>query len=135
MLILKKEFLEQIINQSKKEFPNEACGILAGKNCKAEKVYEMANADKSPSTYFMDAREQLKVMKEIRNLGLEMLGIYHSHVASEAYPSSHDVELAFYPDTSYAIVSLKDKDSPQIRSFKIAEGKITEEEVKIVDSV
>lgn len=133
MLILKKEFLDRIISQSKKEFPNEACGILAGKEGKVEKVYAMTNTDKSPSTYFMDAKEQFKVMKEMRDLGSEMLGIYHSHVASQAYPSSHDVELAFYPEASYIIVSLKDKDNPEIRSFKIKEGKITEEEVRIID--
>ena len=104
MLILKKEFFEKIIAQSKREFPNEACGILAGKEGRVEKVYEMANIEKSASTFFMDAKEQLKVMKEIRNLGLEMAGIYHSHVASQAYPSAHDVELALYVEASYVIV-------------------------------
>ena len=121
-----------MVAQSKKEFPNEACGILAGKDGKVEKVYEMTNTDKSPSTFFMDAKEQLKTIKEMRGLGLEMAGIYHSHVASPAYPSSHDVELAFYPDASYVIVSLKDKNNPSARSFKIKEGNIAEEELKIV---
>lgn len=131
MLTLKKDLLEKILKQIKEESPNEACGILAGKNCIVEKVYAMANIDKSPATYFMDAKEQLLVMKEIRNLGLEMVGIYHSHVASPAYPSAHDVEMAFYPEVSYVIISLKDKDNPTVRSFKIEEGKIAEEEVKI----
>ncbi len=131
MLILKKSDRDKIIKQCIKEFPDEACGILAGKDGKAEKVYEMANTDKTAATFFMDAKEQLKVIKEMRTLGLEMVGIYHSHVASEAYPSSHDVEMAFYPETSYVIVSLKDKDKPSIRSFNIRDGKIVEEEVKI----
>ena len=132
MLILRRALFEQMVTQSKKEFPNEACGILAGKDGKVEKVYEMTNTDKSPSTFFMDAKEQLKTIKEMRGLGLEMAGIYHSHVASPAYPSSHDVELAFYPDASYVIVSLKDKNNPSARSFKIKEGNIAEEELKIV---
>lgn len=132
MLIIKKESLEQIIAQAKLELPNEACGIFAGSKEKVEKVYETTNVDKNPATYFMEPKEQLKVMKEIRNLGLEMLGIYHSHVASQAYPSAHDVELAFYPEASYVIVSLNDMNNPEIRSFKIKEGEITEEEVKIV---
>ncbi|MFA4842809.1 MAG: M67 family metallopeptidase [Candidatus Omnitrophota bacterium] len=131
MLILKKEFGEKIIAHSLAEFPNEACGILAGKNGCVEKVYTMTNADKSPQTFFMGAQEQLKVMKDLRNAGQEMLGIYHSHVASPAYPSAHDVELALYPEASYVIVSLKDKNSPSVRSFKIQEGKITEEQFKI----
>lgn len=149
MLILKREFLDEIIAQSVKEFPNEACGILAGppspvnasgsdglrqvnQERRVTKVYEMVNRDKSPSTFFMDAKEQLKVMKELRNANLEMMGIYHSHVASAAYPSSHDVELAFYPEVSYVIVSIKDKDNPSARSFKIVDGKIAEEDLKIV---
>lgn len=132
MLVLKKEFLERIIAQSKRELPNEACGIMAGKIERVEKIYEMTNTDKSPSAYFMEPKEQLKAMKEIRNLGLEMLGIYHSHVASEAYPSSRDVELAFYPEASYVIISLKDKENPQIRSFRIKDGKISEEQVQII---
>jgi len=131
MLTLKKNLLEKIFKQIKEEYPNEACGILVGKNGVAEKVYEMTNTDKSPATYFMDAKEQLLVMKEIRNLGLEMVGVYHSHVASPAYPSGHDVEMAFYPEISYVIVSLEDKDNPLIKSFKIKEGKITEEKLII----
>ena len=131
MIYITKNLFEQIIKHSKREFPNEACGILAGKVGNVQKVYEMINTEKSPSTFFMEPKEQLKVMKEIRSLGLEMIGIYHSHVASPAYPSAHDVELALYPEASYVIISLKDKKSPSIRSFRIAEGEITEEELKI----
>ena len=131
MLILGKDLLEKMLQQIKEEFPNEACGILAGREGRAGKVYEMSNIDKNPSTYFMDAKEQLLVMKEMRNLGSEMVGIYHSHASSPAYPSGHDVEMAFYPDISYVIISLKDKVNPVLRSFKIVDGKITEEEIKI----
>lgn len=135
MIKLKKELFKQIVRHCIEEYPNEACGILAGRQDKVERVYETANVDKSPSTYFMDASEQLKIMKEIRGLGLEMLGIYHSHVASPARPSAHDIELAFYPEASYVIVSLEDKNNPRIRSFKIKEGTIIEEEVEIIDSL
>jgi proteasome lid subunit RPN8/RPN11 len=131
MLKLKKELLERIVKHSLAEFPNEACGILSGSKEIVRKAYEMTNAEKSPETFFMDAREHLRVMKEIRGSGEEMIGIYHSHVASEAYPSSHDVELALYPEASYVIISIKDKKNPSIRSFKIVEGEIAEEELKI----
>lgn len=139
MLYLSKKQLEELVEHSKRESPNEACGILAGKTCveqnqgdkKVDKIYQMTNVKPSPQTFFMDSKEQLKVMKEIRNLGLEMVGIYHSHLETEAYPSAHDVELAFYPEASFVIVSIKDKDNPSIRSFKIIEEKISEEEVKI----
>lgn len=133
MIVIKKDLTAVLIRHCQKEFPNEACGILAGNGDDVTVIYEMKNADSSPESYLMDAREQLKVMKEIRNSGLEMVGIYHSHVASPAYPSSTDLEMAFYPDASYVIVALKDKNNPGIRSFKIKEGEITEEEVRIVN--
>lgn len=131
MIYITENLLEQIVEHSKKELPNEACGILSGSQERVKKVYEMINVEKSPQTFFMDAKEQLRVMKEIRNNGEEMLGIYHSHVASEAYPSSHDVELSLYPEASYVIISLKDKQNPSVRSFKIVEGNVAEEELKI----
>lgn len=132
MITLTKELVKKITKHSLKEFPNEACGLLAGRDGIVEKVYEMINTDKSPASYFMDAAQQLKVMKEIRSLDLEMIGIYHSHVASRAFPSAHDVKLAFYPEASCVIVSLQDRKNPEIKSFKIIEGKIISEEVKIV---
>lgn len=139
MIILKKVFFEQIVKQCKQEYPNEACGILAGKEVRVngqhsravEKIYEMVNIEKSPSFFSMNPDEQFKVNKDIRNLGFEMIGLYHSHVRSQAYPSTEDVELAFYPEVSYVILSVQDLSNPVIRSFKIEEGKISEEEIKI----
>lgn len=131
MIYIAKNLFERMIEHSKREFPNEACGILSGSTERVNKVYEMTNVEKSPQTFFMDAREQLKVMKEIRNEGQKMIGIYHSHVASLAFPSDHDVELALYPEVSYVIISIKDRENPSVRSFKIVEGKIREEELKI----
>ena len=131
MLYLSKEKAKELVEHSERESPNEACGILAGNDGKVEKVYQMTNTDKSPKTFIMDPKEQLNVMKEIRDLGMKMVGIYHSHIETEAYPSAHDVELAFYPETSYIIISIKDKDNPTVRSFRIVQGKISKEKVKI----
>ena len=138
MLYLSKEKAKELVKHSERESPNEACGILAGlsagqagKDVKVEKIYQVTNTDKSAKTFFMDPKEQLKVMKEIRDLGMKMVGIYHSHLETKAYPSAHDVELAFYPEVSYVIVSIKDRDNPSIKSFRIIQGKISEEKVKI----
>lgn len=132
MIYIAKNLIKQMIEHSRKEFPNEACGILSGASGTINKVYEMVNTEKSPETFFMDPKEQLKVIKDIRKRGTEMLGIYHSHAASAAYPSSRDIELALYPDVSYIIVSLQHKKNPSVRSFKITEGRIAEEELKTV---
>ena len=136
MVYLDKEKTKKLIEHAQKESPNEACGLLAGlvkegdkTRCEVKKVYEMTNTNKSPTRFFMDPAEQLKVLKDIRSLGLQMVGIYHSHPHSKAYPSAHDVEMAFYPDASYVIISLEDKKKPCVKSFRIAEGKITEEAI------
>ena len=131
MIYMKKEQVDEILAHSRGEAPAEACGILAGREGRVERVYQMVNMDRSSSTFLMEPKEQLKVMKEIRGAGLELTGIYHSHPESEAYPSAHDVELAFYPEASYVIISLKDAGSPGIKSYRIAEGVITGEEMVV----
>ena len=121
-----------MIGHAKADYPNEACGILAGRIA-VTKFFAMRNLDEASISYFMDPKEQLKVFKEMRAENLQMLGIFHSHVASEAFPSQKDVRLAFYEDASYLIVSLLDRKKPILRSFRIKEEKVTEEEIKIND--
>ena len=133
MIKLPKKVYDSMMNHAKTCYPNEACGILAGKSDgSATHFFPMRNVDESSISYFMDPKEQLRVFKEMRELKVEMLGIFHSHVASQAYPSQKDVRLAFYPDMSYLIVSLSDKKKPVLRSFKIQEEVVTEEEIQIV---
>ena len=120
-----------MIEHAKKGYPNEACGILAGINEKTSDFFPMKNLDESSISYFMDPKEQLLVFKKMRELGVEMTGIFHSHVASEAYPSQKDMRLAFYSDASYLIVSLSDMKKPVLRSFKIKDEKVTEEEIQV----
>lgn len=128
---IKKAQFEKMVENCKQEKPREACGILAGKEGLITKVYRMRNISKKPAIcYFMEGKEQLKVAKEIRNAGLVMLGIYHSHVSSTPYPSARDVEMAFYPEVSQFIVSLADKKTFHVRSFKIKQGEIEEEKIE-----
>lgn len=134
MLTLKKELLTRIIEQCQEKFPDEACGILAGRNHRAEKVYSLTNISDNPKLcYVIDPKEQLSIFKQLRIENLEMLAIFHSHINVEAYPSKKDVELAFYPESSYIIISLGNQKTPQARSFRIIDDKISEEELKIVD--
>jgi proteasome lid subunit RPN8/RPN11 len=130
MINIRQDLIKRIVEHAKQEFPNEACGILSGKGGRVEKVYQMSNIDKSPETFFMDPKEQLKTIKQMRSEGLEMAAIYHSHPNVRPYPSSHDVELAFYPDSYYVIVSIING-MPEVRAFKIVNGVIREEEIKV----
>jgi proteasome lid subunit RPN8/RPN11 len=130
MIYISKEIQDRLIEEAKEKSPREACGILAGRGNRVEKVYKMTNVSEKPELcYYMESREQLKTMKELRNSGWEMVGIYHSHPETEACPSPRDVELAFYPEAVYVIVSLKNKDAPEIGAFRIDGGKITGEEI------
>lgn len=130
MLIVKNQALEKIISQVKKAERQEVCGLLAGQGQRVFGIYPMTNASETPENcYFMDPSEQLRAFKEIRALGQELVGIYHSHPFSAAYPSARDVELAFYPEAVYLIVSLYPAGRIYFRAFKIVAGQISEEEI------
>ncbi len=92
----------------------------------------MANAEPSPAFYVMEPHEQFRVMKEMRQAGLELVGIYHSHTGSQAYPSAMDVSLAYYPEAVYLIVTLLDRKLPASRGFSIVEEVITEVHIEVV---
>lgn len=132
MLLVKQKYIDQIIKQARKGYPKEVCGIIAGKDGAVTEIYEMVNVSETPETfYFMESQEQFKVLKDMRNLGLEMMGIYHSHPVSRAYPSEEDCRMCFYPDAFYMIVSLKNFDEPVIGVFKVKENIISEEGIEI----
>lgn len=132
MLVLKNTDLQKIYEHCQREYPNEACGILAGHGGTVKKIYSMVNAELSPAFYVMEPQEQFRVMKEMRQAGLELVGIYHSHTGSQAYPSATDVSLAYYPEAVYLIVTLLDRKLPASRGFSIIEGKITEVQVGVI---
>jgi len=133
MIALPRKVYDEMIAHAKAGYPNEACGILAGpKPDTASDFFPMKNVDNSAISYFMDPKEQLMIFKKMRQDSLEMRGIFHSHVASEAYPSQKDVRLAFYPDVSYLIVSLSEMEKPALRSFRVLDEKVTEEAIKIL---
>ena len=134
MLSIRRSDLQTIINHCIAGFPNEACGILAGAGARVAKVYPMMNAKPGPVSYEMDPEEQFRVLNDIHQAGLAMVGIFHSHPAGRAYPSGVDVQKAYwpgtelpnYPETVYVIVSLLDRAAPVARGYLIREGSISE---------
>jgi proteasome lid subunit RPN8/RPN11 len=122
-------FYKEIVEQALREFPNEACGLIAAEADVPVRVYPMTNSDASPATYRFDGKEQLKVFDELDDRGWEIWAIYHSHTHTEAVPSETDVKQAFYPDSRYLILSVADRDAPVLRSFSIRDGEVDEEEL------
>jgi len=115
------------------EYPKEACGLLAAAVAGGPVVqaYPMRNVEDSSIGYSMDPKEQLQVEKQMRSRGQRLVAIYHSHTASDAYPSSVDMSLAISPDISYVLVSLKDREHPVLKSYRIDRTTVTEEPVTL----
>ncbi|TAN40615.1 MAG: M67 family peptidase [Nitrospirae bacterium] len=130
MLTIPSLIFDEMMAHCKAGLPDEACGILAGTGSKVSKLYGMSNTEPSPVSYFMDPAEQFAAMKDMRNNGLSMLAIFHSHPASEAFPSAKDVGLAFYDNAAYVIVSLM-RERPEVKAFSIKENKVREIAFKI----
>lgn len=116
----------EMITHAKEDFPLECCGILAGQGEEITRLYRIPNRDKSKVSYLMDPKEQIRVFKEMRNNGLELKAIYHSHPNHPPYPSQTDVELAYYPEAVYIIISINDKKETAVRGFRIINKEISE---------
>lgn len=140
-LIIRKSDFQRIIDHCTTGLPHEACGILAGQENRVEKIYCMTNAKPGPAYYEMDAEEQFRVMKDIRESGNAMVGMFHSHPSGQAWPSSIDVEKAYwpgsqlpnYPDAVYVIVSFMNRAKPVVRGFSIEEGNVTEVPLSVIE--
>ena len=127
MLRIDKRFADEMVAHSMEEDPNECCGLLAGKDGRVMKLYRITNAQKSPYRYSMDGKELLVAYREVEDHGWEIQVIYHSHTHSPAYPSATDVRLATWPDAHYLVLSLENRQDPDIRIFRILDGAVTEE--------
>lgn len=118
------------------DHPDEACGIIAGAegSDRPERFVAIANAERSPTFYRFDSGEQLRVWRQLDADAEVPVVIYHSHTATEAYPSRTDVSFAAEPDAHYVLVSTRDPEVPELRSYRIIDGEVTEEPVEVVDS-
>jgi proteasome lid subunit RPN8/RPN11 len=133
MLQIEQALYDTVLAHCRSRYPKEACGLFASvaHDGPVVEVYPMTNVEDSPIGYAMDPREQLQVEKQMRQRRQRLRGIFHSHTATEAYPSSVDVRLAISPDISYVLVSLKDHSRPAFKSYRIDGTTITEEPVRI----
>lgn len=135
MLTIDQATYDAIVAHAKRDHPDEACGIVAGPagSDRPERVVEMTNAERSPTFYRFDSQEQLRVWREMDDRDEEPVVIYHSHTATEAYPSRTDVSLAQEPGAHYLLVSTRADDEVEVRSFRIVDGEVGEEEVRVLE--
>jgi proteasome lid subunit RPN8/RPN11 len=123
---LDRALYDELIAHARSDAPYEVCGLLAGAHGRVTAHYRVPNAARSMTYYSMEPQALLRVMREIDDRDWELLAIYHSHTHTEAFPSATDVELAFYPEAVYLIVSIQDPELPVIRAFGIVDGRISE---------
>ncbi|MBA2529222.1 MAG: M67 family metallopeptidase [Euzebyales bacterium] len=133
-LELDRATYDTIVSHARGDVPYEVCGLLAGSGGRVVRHYQIPNEARSMTFYTMEPRALLRAMNEIDDRGWDLLAIYHSHTHTEAFPSATDVELAFYPEAVYLVVSLQDLDAPVVRGFDIVDGRVSERTL-LVDGV
>jgi len=121
-----------MIDHARREASVECCGILGGKDETVQKSFEIKNVESSPVQFLMDPREQLNVFEEMEETSMDMVAIYHSHPHTIAFPSETDVQKTFDPKMSSIIISLKEKDDPMVKAFRIGKEAIYLEEIELI---
>jgi [CysO sulfur-carrier protein]-S-L-cysteine hydrolase len=141
VLTIEREVRDAIVAHARRDHPDEACGVVAGPvgSDRPARFIPMRNAAQSPTFYEFDSVDLLRLYQEMDDRDEEPVVIYHSHTATEAYPSRTDIGLAQEPGAHYVLVSTADgahegDDPIELRSYRIVDGEVTEEDVTVVSS-
>ncbi|ONI81097.1 peptidase [Actinosynnema sp. ALI-1.44] len=136
MLQIRRDLVDEMVAHARRDHPDEACGVIAGPEGtdRPERFVPMTNAARSPTFYEFDSAEQLRLYREMDGNDEVPVVIYHSHTATEAYPSRTDIALAGEPGAHYVLVSTRHPEDIELRSYRIVDGEVTEEPVEVVDS-
>ena len=131
MLEIPAAMVEQIVAHARRDHPDECCGVIAGRDGALTRVFEMENAERSPTGCVFDSAEWLRVYRDIDDADEEPLVVYHSHTATEAYPSRTDVRWSATAGFPHWLLVSTRSDALELRSFTIEDGVVTEEEVLV----
>jgi [CysO sulfur-carrier protein]-S-L-cysteine hydrolase len=136
VLVIRRDLVDEMVAHARRDHPDEACGVIAGPEGagRPERFVPMVNAARSPTFYEFESGDLLRLYREMARNDEVPAVIYHSHTATEAYPSRTDVRLAAEPDAHYVLVSTRDPNRHELRSFRIVDGQVTEEPVEVVES-
>jgi proteasome lid subunit RPN8/RPN11 len=135
VLVIRRDLVEAIVEHARRDHPDEACGVVAGPSPdRPERFVPMLNAARSPTFYEFESGDLLRLYREMDGNDEVPAVVYHSHTATEAYPSRTDVSYAGEPEAHYVLVSTREPDTHEFRSYRIVDGEVTEEPVTIVES-
>ena len=116
-LSLPQSFIDEMVAHAQEDAPNECCGMIAGDKGRAVKVFRAKNAEASPYRYSVEPKDLFRIYRECEENGWSFLAIYHSHTASEAYPSATDVRLALWPRPITCLYRYRTPQSPWCARF------------------
>ena len=136
MILIGKNDVDLMIEHARQKLPEEACGLVAGtmrgKEKDIKKIYLLTNTEHSDEHFFIDPKEHLDAVRDMRKRGFMPLGNWHSHPKSPSEPSEEDKKLAYDSKASYMILSLMNPEKPVLRSFRIENHVSKKEELKIM---
>jgi len=129
---ISQQLVDEMVAHAREDLPDECCGMIGGRDGEATSVVRVENAAHSPLRYEMDPQGQFDALKQIEDAGDELIGIYHSHTRSAAYPSQTDVnEARMWPEQVYVIVSLEDEEAPDVKAYDLADLKIADVDLDV----
>ena len=129
---ISRALVDEMVAHAREDLPNECCGMIGGRDGVATSIVRVENAAASPLRYEMDPQGQFDALKKIEDGGEELVGIYHSHTRSAAYPSQTDVnEARMWPEQVYVIVSLENEEAPDVKAYDLADLKIADVDLDV----
>ena len=141
VLVIRADLVDEIVAHARRDHPDEACGVVAGPegSDRPERFIPMLNAARSPTFYEFDSGDLLRLYRDMDSRDEVPVVVYHSHTATEAYPSRTDISYASEPEAHYVLVSTKETSGDtglghEFRSFRIVDGVVTEEQVEVVET-
>jgi [CysO sulfur-carrier protein]-S-L-cysteine hydrolase len=136
VLVIRRDLVDAMVAHARRDHPDEACGILAGPegSDRPERFIPMLNAARSPTYYDFESGEYLRVHRAMEAADEDYIVIYHSHTATEPYPSRTDIKIAGWPQAHYVLISTRDPEEHELRSYRIVDGVVSEEDVEVVES-
>jgi proteasome lid subunit RPN8/RPN11 len=139
VLSIARAHVDAMVAHARADHPDEACGVVVGPEGSdtPTRLVAMTNADRSPTFFRFDPAEQLRLYQAMDDAGEEIVVVYHSHTATEAYPSRTDISYAAEPQAHYVLVSTAESGAGEgpvsVRSYRIQDGVVTEEELEITE--
>jgi proteasome lid subunit RPN8/RPN11 len=139
VLRIARDHVDAMVAHARTDHPDEACGVIVGPEGSdtPTRFVAMTNADRSPTFFRFDPTEQLRLYQAMDDADEEIVVVYHSHTATEAYPSRTDISYASEPQAHYVLVSTADSGADEgpvsVRSYRILDGQVTEEELEIAE--